>query len=92
MDTIGGGGGGGGGKRTSSSVGGSRRRSAPIHFLGTDLLCSIFCRLDHVHLIRCSATCKSWFLYSSLSIFEEVTDDYSFRNFDSILFLLLGIT
>ncbi|KAI3448854.1 hypothetical protein Pfo_005519 [Paulownia fortunei] len=39
-----------------------RRRAAPTtaEALGNDVLCMIFAFLDLVHLIRCSAVCKSW--------------------------------
>ncbi|PIN27144.1 G protein beta subunit-like protein [Handroanthus impetiginosus] len=38
-----------------------RRRSATtVEALGNDVLCMIFSFLDLVHLIRCSAVCKSW--------------------------------
>ncbi|XP_072950548.1 F-box/WD-40 repeat-containing protein At3g52030-like isoform X2 [Typha angustifolia] len=48
----------------SSSRGGGQRLAgasgAPVHSLGTDLLCAIFALLDHFDLVRCSAVCKSW--------------------------------
>ncbi|CAA0816585.1 F-box/WD-40 repeat-containing protein [Striga hermonthica] len=39
-----------------------RRRTAPtaVNALGNDVLCMIFAFLDLIHLIRCSAVCKSW--------------------------------
>ncbi|KAG1370055.1 F-box/WD-40 repeat-containing protein [Cocos nucifera] len=38
----------------------SGRNRSSIHSLGTDLICAIFARLDHLELVRCSVVCKSW--------------------------------
>ncbi|XP_078158445.1 F-box family protein with WD40/YVTN repeat doamin [Carex rostrata] len=51
-------------ERGSTSRSGGKRvatgREAPIHSVGSDVLCSVFSRLNHFDLVRCSAVCLSW--------------------------------
>ncbi|XP_068647632.1 F-box/WD-40 repeat-containing protein At3g52030 isoform X2 [Aristolochia californica] len=47
--------------------------ATPIHFLGPELLCSIFASLNHFDLVRCSAVCKSWHkIINSSNLFKEL--------------------
>ncbi|KAF3334294.1 F-box/WD-40 repeat-containing protein [Carex littledalei] len=56
-------------ERGSTSRSGGKRvatgREAPIHSVGSDVLCSVFSRLNHFDLVRCSAVCLNKVVYTS---------------------------